>query len=204
MAAPQRLASGLRPCIRLASFESSHPTQPYSPHSPMGQPVTPMDDSTSSSIAANEPLPPFLSVTQFPRNPKPEQLQLLYPECLQALKDANQTRRILRVRMEAKKQLIASLHREIERAELELSPQAPSRVSLHQMTMRLYTALQEMETIGSELDQVVHEAHRVPRTQLGRLIEKLKALVHRWRAFRLSQRQKLAGAVDSDHDGDPA
>ena len=169
----------------------------------MSQAAAPMDDdvSVSSSIAAAAPLPPFRSVTQFPRTPKPDQLPTVYGKCLKALEDANQARRILRARMATKKRLIVAMRLEIERAELELSPQAPARINLHLMNMKLYEALQEMEAIASEFDQVVNEAHRVPRTQLGRLIEKLKTLVRRWRTFRLAQQQKLATAAHMDHDG---
>lgn len=167
----------------------------------MSQSDHPIESSVAAPITAASSLPPFRSVTQFPRAPKPDHLASLYPECLQALNDANQARRILRARMEAKKHLIAAMRREIERFALELSPQAPSRANLHIMNRRLYEALQEMEAIANEFDQVVHEAHHVPRTQLGRLIEKLKTLVRRWRAFRLALQQKLAGAGARDHDG---
>jgi hypothetical protein len=43
----------------------------------------------------------------------------------------------------------------------------------------------------------VVEAHRTERNGLGGLIEKLKALPERWKAFKAAQRQAIASALQA-------
>lgn len=104
--------------------------------------------------------------------------------------------------MEGKKQMIAAIRLEIHRLEQDLALEAGTRASLHAMNLRLVEALQEMDGFVGDLDQVVHEAHRVPRSRLGRLIESLKALIHQWRAFKRRQHQELTSLEGSQQDRD--
>lgn len=150
---------------------------------------------------ATTSLPAFRSVQDFPRKPKLDQLPALYSDCLQALQQANSARSILKGRMEGKKQMIAAIRMEIDKLEQNLALEAGTRASLHAMNLRLVEALQLMDGVAGELDQVVQEAHRVPRSRLGRLIDNLKALIHRWREFKRRQRQALASPEGTQQDG---
>ena len=143
------------------------------------------------------------STTHFPRNPKQEQLPSLYGSCFQALQEANVVRTILKARMTAKKQVIVAIRLEIDQLEQDLALEAGTRASLHSLNLRLMDALRDMEGLVGELDEVVSEAHGVPRTGLGRLIEKLKALVSHWRAFKRNERQAIAGGDGVVQDGGP-
>ena len=178
----------------------------------MSQTVVPINPaktriSTATSLATTSSsavsLPPFRSSTAFPRAPKPDQLPALYADCLQALQEANSARQILKGRMEAKKRVITAIRLEIDQLEQDFALEAGTRASLHAMNLKLFEALQEMDGLVGELDQLVHEAHRVPRTRLGRLIDKLKALVHQWRSFKHRQQEEMASLVGSEQDGKP-
>ena len=180
----------------------------------MSQTVVPIDPtktriSTATSLATTSSsavsLPPFRSSTAFPRAPKPDQLPALYADCLQALQEANSARQILKGRMEAKKRVITAIRLEIDRLEQDFALEAGTRASLHAMNLKLVEALQEMDGMVGELDQLVHEAHphHVPRTPLGRLIDNIKALVRQWRSFKYRQQQEMASLAGSEQDGEP-
>ena len=156
--------------------------------------------STATSVAVV--LPPFRSTTEFPRAPKPDQLPALYAACLQALQEANVARRIHKRRMEARKLVIAAIRLEISRVEQDLALEAGTRASLHAMNLRLVEALQEMDALVGDMDALVHEAHRVPRTSLGQLIDHLKAMIQRWRSLRLRLRQAMASLARNRQDGE--
>lgn len=137
-------------------------------------------------------LPPFRSSRDFPLRPKADQLQKLYPDCYQALMDANEARRILRKRMIGKKALIAKIRLEIEKLEREFTPEGNTRIRLHSMNMKLLNALKEMDEITNEMTCVAYEGNRAPRTSLRHFIEQLKAIARRWRAFKLKLQQELS------------
>lgn len=103
--------------------------------------------------------------------------------------------------MDGKKHMIAAIRFEIDQVERNLTLEASARAHLHAMNLRLVEALQLMEDVSGELDQVVDEAHRVPRSHLGRLIASLKALIQRWRAFKRNQPQALASLKGTQQDG---
>ena len=136
-------------------------------------------------------LPSFRSSRDFPLRPKANQLQELYPDCYQALMDANEARRILRKRMSEKKAFIAKIRIEIERLERTLAPEGISRIRLHMMNERLLDALKEMGDIADDIERVAYEGSRAPRTSLGDFIEQVKAFARRWRAFKLQLQQEL-------------
>ena len=167
----------------------------------MSQAAAPIKTSNATAITSAAALPPFRSTTEFPRKPKQEQLPALYASCFQALQEANVARTILKARMDGKKQVIGAIRQEIERLEQDLALEAGTRASLHSLNLRLVDALREMEGLVGELDEVVSEAHGVPRTRLGRLIERLKALVRQWRAFKRNERQAMAGSDAVAQDG---
>lgn len=148
-------------------------------------------------------LPPFQPCAKFPRNPKPDQLPELYADCLQALHEANSARRIHKGRMESRKQMIVAVRLEIARLEQDLALEASTRARLHVMNLRLVSALQEMDGLVGDLDMLVHEAHQVPRGRLGRLIDRLKALVHQWRSLKRRQRQEMVGLASTEQHGEP-
>ena len=156
----------------------------------------------SSTPAPADVLPSFRSATSFPRSPKTTQLPALYKDCLQALEEANTARRIHKRRMEARKQVIAAVRLEIAQLEQDLALEASTRARLHAMNLRLVAALQKMDGLVGDLDALVQEAHQVPRSRLGRLIDSLKALVQQWRSLKRHQRQEMAGLADSEQDGE--
>ncbi len=145
-------------------------------------------------------LPPLRSAKEFPVAPKAEKLPALYPECLQALNDANEARHLLKAKMAKKKDVIVEIRTEIGRLEQDLALEAETRMRLHAMNEKLLGALREIEQMADDVSQTVEEAHRVPRTRLGGLIEKLKALVRTWRAFKLDQQTALTKAAGQGHD----
>lgn len=167
----------------------------------MSPSAAPTQTDNATAITATPDLPPFQSTTQFPRNPKAEQLASLYANCFQALQQANVARAVLRSRMDGKKRVIAAIRLEIDQLEQDLALEAGTRASLHSLNLRLMDALRDMEGLVGQLDEVVSEAHGVPRTGLGRLIEKLKALVGHWRAFKRNERQAMAGGDGVTQDG---
>lgn len=154
----------------------------------------------TTDITSSTPLPAFRSAQEFPRKPKLDQLPELYTYCLQALLQANSARSILKRRMQRKKQMITAIRMEIDLLEQDLALEAGTRASLHAMNLKLFRALQEMDGLVGDLDQVVDEAHRVPRSRLGRLIDSLKSLIHQWRAFKRRQQQELASLEGSHQD----
>lgn len=168
--------------------------------------MQPASTLTSEALSTTEatslaPLPAFRSVQEFPRKPKPDQLAALYSDCLQTLQQANSARSILKGRMEVKKQIIFAIRLEIDRLEQDFVLEADTRTRLHAMNLRLVEALQEMDSMVGDLNQVVDEACRVPRSRLGRLIDRLKALIHRWRTFQRRQHQEWASLEGSQQDG---
>lgn len=148
-------------------------------------------------------LPAFRSTRTFPISPKPEQLPVLYADCLRALDEANTARRIHKRRMEARKQVITAVRLEIARLEQDLALEASTRARLHALNLRLVSALQEMDVLVGDLDTLVLEAHQVPRSRLGRLVESLKALIQQWRSLKRHQRQEMADLAGSEQDGEP-
>lgn len=137
-------------------------------------------------------LPPFRSSTEFPVRPRAEQLQALYPDCLQALRESNEARGILRKRMNARKEIIAQMRLEIERVERDFALEASTRMRLHSMNEKLLKALKEMDGIVDESTRIAYEGQRTARTGLRHFIEQLKNLVRRWRAFKLQLQQELS------------
>ncbi|MCP9895428.1 hypothetical protein KBZ20_16825 [Vulcanococcus limneticus Candia 3F8] len=124
----------------------------------------------------------------------------LYPELLQTLKSANVARHVLRAQLEEKKRMIIEVRAEMEKLESDLALEAETRIQLHAMNDQLLSALQEIEGIADDATDVVTMAHQIPRTRLGVLIERLKSLVKRWRAFK----QLRSGSVspgDGSTDG---
>jgi hypothetical protein len=168
--------------------------------SPMSRESTPTLLKTASSPALS--LPPFRSTKEFPKAPKPDRLPTLYTDCLQALQEANSARQILKARLEAKKQVIVAIRLEIDRLEQDFALEAGTRAILHAMNIKLFKALQEMGGIVEELDELVDQAHRVPRSHLGRLIDSLKALIRQWRSFKRRQQQEMATLAGSEQDGE--
>jgi hypothetical protein len=156
------------------------------------------------SLLSNQPasLPPFRSAKDFPVSPKPEKARALYPECLQALVDSNEARRLLRESMDAKKTMMERIRNEIAKLENDLALEPDARIRLHEMSEALVNALAEIDGFTGEVISVVTEAHRTPRTQLGGIIEKLRALPRRWQAFRAAHRQTIANALNPSEDRD--
>ena len=97
--------------------------------------------------------------------------------------------------------MISEIRMEIDRLEQDLALEASTRARLHAMNVKLVEALKEMDVFVDDLDDAVHEAHRIPRSRLGRLIDNLKALIHRWRAFKNRQRSELANLESSQQTG---
>jgi hypothetical protein len=146
-------------------------------------------------------LPPFRSAKYFPASPKPEKARALYPECLQALRDSNEARRILRASMDSKKMMMDEIRKEIAKLEQDLTLEAGTRMRLHAMNEALINALVDIDAFAEEVTHVVAESHRTSRTGLGGMIDKLKALPRRWKAFKAVQRQTIASALAPRDDG---
>jgi predicted nucleic acid-binding Zn-ribbon protein len=147
-------------------------------------------------------LPAFRSSKDFPIAPKVEKAEALYPECHKALLDANEARAILKARMAKKQDVIAEIRVEIEMLEKDLTVEAKTRSRLHIINEDLIATLREMELLTEGLTETVEEAHRVQRTGLGRLIEKLKQLVVNWRGFKSRQLQAVASKAMPREDGE--
>lgn len=156
---------------------------------------------TNPPAEEGEALPPFRSSKEFPISPKPDRVPALYPECFQALIEANNARRILRVRMDKKREMIAEIRQEVERLELDLALEADTRMRLHAMNEMLVDALREIQQTTDEFSQIVDEAQSVSRTGMGSLIAKLKLLVRRWRDSKVRQQRTMAPAGTLGHDG---
>jgi len=146
-------------------------------------------------------LPPLRSSKEFPISPKLDRVPALYPECFQALMEANDARRILRVRMDKKRKMIAEIRQEVERLELDLALEADTRMRLHSMNEMLVDALREIQQTTDEFSQIVDEAKSVSRTGMGSLIAKLKLLVRRWRDSKVRQQRTMVTAGTLGHDG---
>ena len=158
-------------------------------------------DQLAPSISdAQSLLPPFRSAKDFPVAPKIEKLPELYPECRQALVDANAARSVLREGMAKKNEVISAIRAEIERLEQDLALEAGTRVRLHAMNERLLGALREMEKMADEVTSTITAAHGGKRTGLKVLVDRLKLLVQSWRAFKLNQRAIIAKALSAGHD----
>jgi hypothetical protein len=145
-------------------------------------------------------LPPFRSSKEFPISPSQDEASELYPDCYQALIQANDARRILRVRMDKKRQMIAEIRQEIERIELDLAVEAQTRTRLHAMNMMLIEALRDTEKTSDELTRIVAKAQSVPRTGLRDVIKNLKLLVRRWRESKATHFKKMTDG-NLGHDG---
>jgi hypothetical protein len=145
-------------------------------------------------------VPPFRSSKEFPISPKSDKVQALYTECFHALGEANEARRILRKRMDSKRDMISDIRTEIERLELDLSIEADTRIQLHAMNEKLIDAMKEIQNTSEDFTRIVDEAQRVQRTGIGTMVEQLKGLVRRWRAFQFHQRETLAPGVEIGHD----
>lgn len=145
-------------------------------------------------------LPPFRSSKSFPRSPGTDKVTLLYPECFQALREANEARMILRLRMERKRKIIIQIRNEIERLEQDLALEADTRVRLYAMKEMLVDALRDMQQTSDDFTSIVDEAQH-SRTGLMALIEQLKAVTRRWRTVKIRQADKLAHAALFRHDG---
>lgn len=176
---------------------------PISPRTGASKEVSVPQSKLATVSASEEVLPAFRSTTTFPRSPKPEQLPALYDGCLQALQEANTARRIHKRRMEARKQVITAVRLEIAQLEQDLALEASTRARLHAMNIKLVSALQKMDDLVGDLDALVEEAHQLPRSRLGRLIDSLKALVQQWRSLKRHQRQEMANLAGSEQDGAP-
>lgn len=144
-------------------------------------------------------LPPFRSAKEFPIAPKDEKLVELYQECRQALVDANAARSILRQRMAKKKQAIGAIRAEIERLEQDLALEANIRLQLHGMNEQLLGALREMEQMADDISATVTAAHGGRRNALRDLVDRLKILVRKWRAFKPNQRASIAKVLSVGH-----
>jgi hypothetical protein len=142
-------------------------------------------------------LPPFRSAKEFPASPRIEKAQALYPELLQAVRDSNQARAALRIALDSKKVMMDQIQKEINTYEQDLLIEASARIRLHKMNEVLVKTLAEIDGFTNELSGVVVEAHRTERNGLGGLIEKLKALPERWKAFKAAQRQAIASALQA-------
>lgn len=152
-------------------------------------------------LERGQQLPPFRSATEFPIHPTEERLRQLYPGILQALKNTNVARRILRTRLDEKKQMMIDVRTEIERLEADLALEAETRIRLHEMNQQLLGALQEIEGVANDAAEAVINAHQGPRIRLRAPIEKLKNLMRRWRALKLQYRSDLANPRSrSGHD----
>lgn len=146
-------------------------------------------------------LPPFRSAKDFPASPQPEKARVLYPECLQALRDSNKARRLLRETMNSKKTMIDEIRNEIAKLEQDLALEADTRMRLHAMNEALVDALAEIDRFTEDVTSVVAEASRTPRTLLGGMIDQLRALPRRWKAFKAAQRQRIASVLPLSEDG---
>ena len=139
-------------------------------------------------------IPPFRSATGFPVKPKQEQLPELYPEILQALKDANSARQILEARRDAQKQVIVDIRVELEKLEGDFALEAQARMQLHSLNEQLLNALREIDEIVDDASNTIADGQQAPRTRLGEIIERLKNIVRQWRAFKQRQQQRRSGS----------
>ena len=145
-------------------------------------------------------LPPFRSAKDFPLKPRPERLVNLYRECRLALLDTIKARQILRESLAKKKNFITEMSQEFDRFENDLSIEAGARLELHSMNQQLLTVLAEMEIMTDGIATTVTNANK-PKMRIGlvAMVEKLKALVQRWRMFKASQLASITKQADHGH-----
>lgn len=137
-------------------------------------------------------LPPFRSSREFPISPSSEKLPDLYSECRHALVMANEARRILRSRMNCKRDIILQIRKEIECLEADLALEASTRMQLHAFNEKLVDGLREIQDTSDEFTRIISESQHLPRNGLGSIVDKLKDIVRRWRAFKTRQREAMA------------
>jgi DNA repair exonuclease SbcCD ATPase subunit len=155
------------------------------------------DQAMNSALIHNDKsLPAFKSARDFPISPKPEKLPDLYSECLDALHQANQARALLRERMKAKKTAVSQIQSAIEDLEKNLAMEGEARIRLHAMNEQLIRALQDMESLAEDFEDVVKTGHQTQRTRLGSLIEKLKKYVRAWRQLKQERRDSLLQVME--------
>lgn len=142
-------------------------------------------------------MPAFRSAKEFPRAPKAEALETLYPALLQALNETNTARGLWRSSMDDKKRIILEVRAEIERLENDLVIEAQTRMQLHAMNEKLLAVLKEVDGFTEEISNSVESAHKTPRTGLSTWIERLKSIKKRWRAFKQRQ-QSLPVVTDQN------
>jgi hypothetical protein len=168
-------------------------SQPVSHRQDLIQPTLPTEDQPV--------VPPFISATTFPANPKPEKLADLYPKCLQALKEANQARDIHKKCLSAKKSIVADISAAISQYEQDLALEAATRAQLHSVNEKLIETLRDMEKIAGDITETVIEAHRVKRFDLWQLVMQLRTQAKAWRTTKLRQLKALANKRLSGRDG---
>ena len=142
-------------------------------------------------------MPAFRSAKEFPRAPKAEALETLYPALLQALNETNTARGLWRSSMDDKKRIILEVRAEIERLENDLAIEAQTRMQLHAMNEKLLAVLKEVDGFTEEISNSVESAHKTPRTGLSTWIERLKSIKKRWRTFKQRQ-QSLPVVTDQN------
>ena len=145
-------------------------------------------------------LPSFRSAKNFPLNPRPERLASLYRECRLALLDTIRARKMLRESLAVKKIFLSKMSKEFEKFENDLSIEAEARLELHSMNQQLLAVLAEMEIMTDGIATTVTDANK-PKMRIGlmAMVEKLKALVQRWRMFKSSQLAGIAEQADRGH-----
>lgn len=145
-------------------------------------------------------LPRFRSAKDFPVKPKQADLPLLYADCLQALKQANQARELLRNRMAMRKESIMQIQNLLGRLENDIALAAKAKVRVHALNELLVGELAKYEQVADDFVSVSSEAQLAPRTGLKFWIEKLKSLSKRWHSIRLEKRDSIAQALQRLND----
>lgn len=146
-------------------------------------------------------LPPFRSSKDFPPTPRRNRLPDLYPKCLEALKNSNAARRILRERMHRNKEVLTAVQAEIQRFQNELSDQAEARLRLHEINKQLVSALRDIDRVADDFSATVVEAHGSEsqagrRVTLNAMVVRIKEIIRSWRKLAHETKQKLAGRDD--------
>lgn len=145
-------------------------------------------------------LPGFRSARDFPVKPNQADLPLLYADCLQALKQANQARSLLRNRLAMRKESIVQIHSLLGRLESDVTLAAKHKVRVHKLNELLVGELAKYEQVADDFESAAREAQLAPRTGLKYWIEKLQRLSQRWRAIRAEKRASIARALQSLDD----
>lgn len=149
---------------------------------------------------ADEQLPKFRSARDFPVRPKQADVPALYADCLQALKQANQARALLRNRMAMRKESIVHIRSLLDRLESDVTLAAEAKVRVHALNELLVGELDKYEQVADDFVNVAIGAQLAPRTSLKHWIEKLKSLSKRWRTIQAEQRAIIARAMQSLDD----